>query len=101
MSKSIRELLEEIDGMQFPFRIEKGIYETILTKEQTGTIRQNINQALALRAKPCEWKWNEELYEFTTSCKETFSMTHWLRERIRTTFRTCPFCGQPIKEITE
>lgn len=47
----IEDLLKEIDEMQFPFHVDRGVYETILTREQTDTIRQNVKEALALLAE--------------------------------------------------
>lgn len=56
--------------------------------------KEFIDQALALLAKPCEWKEVGSNLQgmCKTGCGKTYTKQH---------YEFCPFCGRPIKEIKE
>lgn len=68
-------------------------YGSAAASIEKQSVIKMLEELLALLAKPCEWKWNKNSSMWEPECRDM----PW--RYIKPEF--CPFCGQPIKEITE
>jgi len=87
--------IEKLLAKQREIASKQIISHNIVCRAMGQYLLEFIDQALALLAKPCEWKWNKKDKYWDTAC----GCAHvWQEKHLDTRFRSCPFCARPIKE---